>query len=664
MSKELNSAGFCEIIPPQNNQISRGTSPLDNGNGIGVAQPPFPEEVTATTAAGGFVKKEEEVDGSGFVVQDELAESEPQLEVSCNCFFPALGFILWFQERRQIRKQRKKQIKQLKQQKIKQIQQRLALKRRLLQQRKEQQEQLPADNLAYYSNQSYEDDEEVVVVFFEQEDKSDEEKEDPVGEKQSQVHDDEEEGSKFIFDPDKASVVDCDSDDFSFASSLSSLSGGSRGSSSDSDDEGSEAEVGSEAGSDIEVKSERAPSVSLHSSVYYSAAEEEIEDLESLFAESKKELQTLLGEAQAQDELEEQFVFPDKVQQVDELEEAAALLFAGVYNNTNSESQAESSIFDQSSIDDDSHWTTTNTSFSASIDSQRLLSDESGDDFSILTSSSTATLIREIQKEIDNFGPLEEDNSSIESIDSKSLSLSLIDESLSEQKKEVIRIIGKSLFSSNMEDLQETQKEHKTQVDDGSAGVEIVAKTDAIATAATATEASAAGSTTISNATPELMTAVSSMSDGSTSTGGMSGNGDGNQNNDSNNNNNNNNNASNKMISNTNIEASMETSNHVYILHPNHSWIPAKVLEKKSDTEFVLNIPEYLNEQAISNDGGRHAKRFEKQVHDISKYPNNALPLANVDSEGRLKEVEDMVDLPFLHEVRLWRCCFVLAIVG
>jgi hypothetical protein len=68
--------------------------------------------------------------------------------------------------------------------------------------------------------------------------------------------------------------------------------------------------------------------------------------------------------------------------------------------------------------------------------------------------------------------------------------------------------------------------------------------------------------------------------------------------------------------------------------------------------QVLLSIPQSATEQAITSDGGRTAKRLEKQLHDLSPYPNHALPLQNVDTEGRLKEVEDMVDLPFLHEVR------------
>ena len=94
------------------------------------------------------------------------------------------------------------------------------------------------------------------------------------------------------------------------------------------------------------------------------------------------------------------------------------------------------------------------------------------------------------------------------------------------------------------------------------------------------------------------------------------------------------------------------TSNHVYIRHDRFGWIPARVLESNTETQTALvSIPSYKEEQSIVSDGGRTAKRFEKQELSLKGYPNGALPLQNVDSQGRLQEVQDMVDLPFLHEV-------------
>lgn len=105
-----------------------------------------------------------------------------------------------------------------------------------------------------------------------------------------------------------------------------------------------------------------------------------------------------------------------------------------------------------------------------------------------------------------------------------------------------------------------------------------------------------------------------------------------------------------------------EHSNYVYILDPKHSWIPAKVKERNATSRnlFHLSVPQYKNEQAIRCDGGRTASQgYKAESIDLDdkqnqiKYPNRHLPLQNVNSEGELQVVDDMVDLPFLHEAAI-----------
>ncbi|OEU18518.1 P-loop containing nucleoside triphosphate hydrolase protein [Fragilariopsis cylindrus CCMP1102] len=100
-------------------------------------------------------------------------------------------------------------------------------------------------------------------------------------------------------------------------------------------------------------------------------------------------------------------------------------------------------------------------------------------------------------------------------------------------------------------------------------------------------------------------------------------------------------------------------SNYVYILDKEHSWIPAIVKERISNVVH-LSVPQYKNEQAIQCDGGRAAsKGFRTETIDLTddqnriKYPNQYLPLQNVNNEGLLQVVDDMVDLPFLHEAAI-----------
>ena len=100
-------------------------------------------------------------------------------------------------------------------------------------------------------------------------------------------------------------------------------------------------------------------------------------------------------------------------------------------------------------------------------------------------------------------------------------------------------------------------------------------------------------------------------------------------------------------------------SNYVYILDPDHSWIPAQITDRKPDNQIIhLSVPQYKTEQAIQCDGGRTAKSFKKMEINVNDPKTSKmmdgqahLPLQNVNNQGELQVVEDMVDLPFLHEV-------------
>ena len=105
-----------------------------------------------------------------------------------------------------------------------------------------------------------------------------------------------------------------------------------------------------------------------------------------------------------------------------------------------------------------------------------------------------------------------------------------------------------------------------------------------------------------------------------------------------------------------------EHSNYVYVLDTKHSWIPAKVKDRNTTSKNLihLSVPQYRNEQAICCDGGRTASQgYKTEIIDLDnaqnemKYPNRHLPLQNVNSKGELQVVDDMVDLPFLHEAAI-----------
>jgi len=85
------------------------------------------------------------------------------------------------------------------------------------------------------------------------------------------------------------------------------------------------------------------------------------------------------------------------------------------------------------------------------------------------------------------------------------------------------------------------------------------------------------------------------------------------------------------------------TSNHVYISHVKFGWIPARVISTSildGTATVIASLP--TGESTIT-----------VKLSDYDQY-SNSLPLQNVDpNDGRLLEVEDMVDLSFLHEAAI-----------
>jgi hypothetical protein len=101
-------------------------------------------------------------------------------------------------------------------------------------------------------------------------------------------------------------------------------------------------------------------------------------------------------------------------------------------------------------------------------------------------------------------------------------------------------------------------------------------------------------------------------------------------------------------------EGGAGTSNNVYIRSDEYAWIPARLVEQDKTTAKVA-IPQYANEESIMSDGGKGAIGFKSAIVKLSDYQNHSLPLQNVGKDGTLKELDDMVDLPYLHEVRILR---------
>lgn len=88
----------------------------------------------------------------------------------------------------------------------------------------------------------------------------------------------------------------------------------------------------------------------------------------------------------------------------------------------------------------------------------------------------------------------------------------------------------------------------------------------------------------------------------------------------------------------------------VYLKSVDHTWIPALQL-KTHNGKATVSVPNFkdVNDVLQCESKGRY---HENQIVELKDYPNNVLPMQNVDSSGNLEEYRDMVDLPFLHEVR------------
>ena len=108
------------------------------------------------------------------------------------------------------------------------------------------------------------------------------------------------------------------------------------------------------------------------------------------------------------------------------------------------------------------------------------------------------------------------------------------------------------------------------------------------------------------------------------------------------------------------------TSNRVYISSEEYGWLPAKIISTDSSTKkAIVEVKDYEDDILIpacevsngANPTAAQKRRGNKSVPskqievDLKEYSDGVLPLQNVDEDGKLIEVCDMVDLSFLHEV-------------
>jgi hypothetical protein len=94
------------------------------------------------------------------------------------------------------------------------------------------------------------------------------------------------------------------------------------------------------------------------------------------------------------------------------------------------------------------------------------------------------------------------------------------------------------------------------------------------------------------------------------------------------------------------------TSNNVYVMDKEFAWMPARLVSQDGD-KAIVSIPTYADEPSILSDSGKGAKSWREETISLKHYPGKALPLQNLSKNGDLNKKDDMVDLPFLHEVRV-----------
>lgn len=118
-------------------------------------------------------------------------------------------------------------------------------------------------------------------------------------------------------------------------------------------------------------------------------------------------------------------------------------------------------------------------------------------------------------------------------------------------------------------------------------------------------------------------------------------------------------------MSNNNSE---QTTNRVYISSEEFGWLPASVVPSTESTDKVkVEVHDYEEDTSIpycevscgvsatSAQKRRGQKNVPSKTIEVSlkNYSGAVLPLQNVDEEGKLIEVGDMVDLRFLHEAAI-----------
>ena len=84
------------------------------------------------------------------------------------------------------------------------------------------------------------------------------------------------------------------------------------------------------------------------------------------------------------------------------------------------------------------------------------------------------------------------------------------------------------------------------------------------------------------------------------------------------------------------------SDSRVYVSDKEFGWLPATIVSQ-SDQQVTVKV---FSVDSLTEHGS------DERIVSLQEYPNQQLPLQNVDASGHLMEMPDMVDLPSLHEVR------------
>lgn len=94
----------------------------------------------------------------------------------------------------------------------------------------------------------------------------------------------------------------------------------------------------------------------------------------------------------------------------------------------------------------------------------------------------------------------------------------------------------------------------------------------------------------------------------------------------------------------------------VYVRDPHYSWIPATIEslgDDKTRLKVKVRLPkDWDSHTVIATGRGTNNMKMDRLVK-LSEYPNNELPLQNLDKEGTVAGKNDMADLANLHEASI-----------